>query len=82
MSEKKCGSCEHFERFATQNKGYCFGMPPTVFVSGSQDSPKVNDTRRACSLFEALPEGQAPAVKQKLYVETPGDAAKARRAGK
>lgn len=57
-------------------------MPPTVFVSGSQDSPKVNDTRRACSLFEALPEGQAPVVKQKLYVETPGDAAKARRAGK
>lgn len=83
MSERKCGVCLHFERFAGQPKGYCYGMPPTVFVSGSQSTPpEVKENRHACSLFAALPEGQPPAVKSKVAPETPGDAAKAARSKK
>ena len=83
MSQKKCGGCEHFERFAGDNKGYCYGLPPTMFVSGGQSiPPQVKESRKACSLFTAIPEGQVQAVKIKSKPETPGDAAKAARANR
>lgn len=71
-----CGRCLYFECFHGMTKGYCHGLPPTLFASGNSGSPEVKSDRRVCSLFNPLLEGQVVAVRSKVDPETPGDAAK------
>ncbi len=71
-----CGQCRFFVEILGMNKGYCHGLPPTVFPSGALGEREVKVKRLACSVFEPLPDGAAPAVKQKSDPETPGDAIK------
>ena len=74
-----CGQCFFYQGFNGLPKGYCFGLPPVPFPSGGLGEREVKATRRACSVFKALPEGAAPAVKSKVDPETPGDAIKVAR---
>lgn len=80
MSDKICGRCEHYFELDKGKRGYCYGEPPSIFVSGAQSMPPVVlHDRKKCNLFVQLPDGQEPDVKVKKNFETPGDAAKAKR---
>ena len=76
MSNQKCSACRYFEQFAGLENGYCNGLPPTIYVGGSQSSPKVKANHMACSLFAKLEQDEKPAIRTKTDPETPGDAAK------
>jgi hypothetical protein len=78
MSQERCGNCKFFHPVPGAHD-LCFGHPPIIYQSGVAARTHVKEKDFACSLFEALPEGQAPETKVKTQPDTPGDAAKQRR---
>jgi hypothetical protein len=71
-----CGDCQFFRKDYGSPNGDCFGMPPSIWPSGFQQSnrPKVKETRPACSLFKLLPDGVATLERGKIRSDTPADA--------
>ena len=67
MNTPTCVQCKFCEIFAGYTDGKCFGLPPAMFPNGSQSeqiapAPRVKAKRRACSLFQPLPEGETNVV--------------------
>jgi hypothetical protein len=79
MSHETCNKCRHFIQLFGEKRGECYGPPPVMDTTGASPPPRVFPSRRACSLFSEIPEGQAPAVKSKVQADTPGRAAQLRR---
>ena len=71
-----CGQCKHFVRFAQEDNGLCFFLPPVIFSSGSKARPPVKTGERACAQVALLAEGELAAVKEKTNPTTPGQAAR------
>ena len=77
-----CNECSYFARFGEEQKGYCYGMPPTPMANGGQLRATVKPSDRRCHLFLELPVGESPVVIIKKQPDTVGAAAKAARRDK
>ena len=76
-----CARCQFYRSHYGEQKGFCYGLPPAAFPGGYQqvNPVEVKQSRPACSLFAALPEGTETLVQGKVCLETPGDAIKQKR---
>jgi hypothetical protein len=63
-----CGRCQFCVTPYGEKKGYCYGVPPSVYASGAEqvNPPMVKHTRPACSLFQPLPDDAPIQVKEKV----------------
>jgi len=67
MSQPTCSQCKFCEIFAGYTDGKCYGLPPAMFQNGAQSetitpAPRVKGKRRACALFQPIPEGETNIV--------------------
>lgn len=57
-----CGSCAHFHRQASMDRGACHGLPPEMTSSGVIVERLVSCARPACELFRRRHEAADPAA--------------------
>jgi len=67
MNPLTCSQCKFCEIYAGYTDGTCYGLPPAMFPNGMQSqtiapAPKVKGKRRACALFQPIPEGSTNIV--------------------